>query len=78
MWQAAFVIQRCLFPMIKVLHWGTSPNVGGQANWFITFIIHQTNKAIQKSMELLKDLKYFQTARPSDANDVEGIDLDDG
>jgi hypothetical protein len=26
----------------------------------------------------LKDLKYFQTTQPSDANDVEGIDLDDG
>jgi hypothetical protein len=44
----------------------------------LVFKVHQTDKAIQKSMEFLKDLKYFRTAQPSDANDVEGIDLDDG
>jgi hypothetical protein len=44
----------------------------------LVYYVHQTDKAIQKSMELLKDLKYFRTARPSDANDVDGIELDDG
>jgi Protein of unknown function (DUF 659) len=76
MWQAAFVIQRCLFPMIKVLRLGDKSECGGMSK--LVFYVHQTDKAIQKSMELLKDLKYFRTAQPSDANDVEGIDLDDG
>jgi hypothetical protein len=76
MWQAAFVIQRCLFPMIKVLRLGDKSECGGMSK--LVYYVHQTGKAIQKSMELLKDIKYFRTAQPSDANDVDGIDLDDG
>jgi hypothetical protein len=75
MWQAAFVIQDCLFPMRKVLWLEDKSECGGMSK--LVYYVHQTNKAIQKSMELLKDLKYFRTAQPSDANDVDGIDLDD-
>jgi hypothetical protein len=75
MWQAAFVIQRCLFPMIKVLRLGDKSECGGMSK--LVYYVHQTDISIRKSMELLKDLKYFRTARPCDANDVDGIDLDD-
>jgi hypothetical protein len=60
MWQAAFVIQHCLFPMIKVLWLGDKSECGGMSK--LVFYVYQTNKAIQKSMELLKDFKFFQTA----------------
>jgi hypothetical protein len=54
MWQAAFVIQHCLFPMIKVLRLGDKSECWGMSK--LVFYVHQTDKAIQKSMELLKDL----------------------
>jgi hypothetical protein len=76
MWQVAFVIQHCLFPMIKVLCLGDMLDCGGMSK--LVYYVHKTDKAIKKSMELLKDLKYFRTAKASDANDVEGIDLEDG
>jgi hypothetical protein len=77
MWQVAFVIQRCLFPMIKVLCLGdTTLDCGGMSK--LVYYVHKTDKAIKKSMELLKDFKYFRTTKASDANDVEGIDLEDG
>jgi hypothetical protein len=55
---------------------GDKSECGGMSK--LVYYVHQTDKAIQKSMELLKDLKYFRTARPSDASDVDGINLDDG
>jgi hypothetical protein len=75
MWQASYVIQRCLFPMIKVLRLADKSQCGGMSK--LVYYVHQTDISIRKSMELLKDLKYFRTARPSDANDVDGCDLQD-
>jgi hypothetical protein len=76
MWQAAFVIQRCLFPMIKVLRLGDTSDCGGMSQ--LVYYVHKTDESIRKSMELLQDLKYFRTAKASDANDDDGNDLEDG
>jgi hypothetical protein len=53
MWQVAFVIQRCLFPMIQVLGLGDTSDCGGMSK--LVYYVHKTDKAIKKSMELLKD-----------------------
>jgi hypothetical protein len=62
MWQAAFVIQRCLVPMIKVLWLGDKSECGGMSK--LVYYVHQTDKAIQKSMELLKDLSISKPHDP--------------
>lgn len=76
MWEATFVLQRCLFPMIRVLRLGDKSACGGMSK--IVYFVHQTDDAIQNSMDLLRDLKYFRTANPTDANDVDGVEADDG
>jgi hypothetical protein len=74
MWDATFVLQRCLFPMIRVLRLGDESACGGMSK--IVYYVHQTDKAIENSMELLHDLKYFRTANPTGANDVNGLEDD--
>jgi hypothetical protein len=55
MWEATFVLQRCLFPMICVLRLGDKSACGGMSK--IIYFVHKTDKAIRNSMELLRDLK---------------------
>jgi hypothetical protein len=45
MWQAAFVIQHCLFPMIKVLRLGDTLDCGGMSR--LVYYVHKTDKAIK-------------------------------
>jgi hypothetical protein len=73
MWEVTFSLQCCLFPMIQVLQLGDMAACGGMSK--MLYYVHKTDKAIEKSMVLLKDLKYFDDHQPSDADDVEGIDL---
>jgi hypothetical protein len=73
MWEATFSLQRCLFPMIRVLRLGDMAACGGMSK--MLYYVHKTDEAIEKSMVLLKDLKYFDDHQPSDADDVEGLDL---
>jgi hypothetical protein len=75
MWEATFILQRCLFPMIRVLRLGDVAACGGMSK--IVYFVHKTDEAIQKSMVLLKELKYFADHQPADADDVEGVDLAD-
>jgi hypothetical protein len=73
MWEATNVIQQCLFPMIRVLRLGNKSSCGGMSQ--IVCYVHQTDEAFKNSMGLLKDLKYFRTARPSDADDVDDLEF---
>jgi hypothetical protein len=73
MWEATLILQRCLFPMIRVLRLGDTASCGGMSK--IVYFVHKTDEAIRQSMVLLKDLKYFADHQPSDADDVEGVDL---
>ena len=57
MWAAAYVVQRCLFPMIRVLRLSDKAACGGMSK--IVFFVHKTDEALSKSMGLLKNLKYF-------------------
>lgn len=75
MWEATFILQRCLYPMIRVLRLGDTAACGGMSK--IVYYVHKTDEAIEKSMSLLKDLKYFADKEPADADDVEGVDLPD-
>jgi hypothetical protein len=77
MWEATYTVQRCLFPMIRVLRLSDKSACGGMSK--ILYYVHKTDEAIGKSMEALKDLKYFADHEPADADEEEGIDLvDDG
>jgi hypothetical protein len=75
MWEACHVLQRCLFPMIRVLRLADKAACGGMCK--IVYYVHQTDAAILNSVNDLRDLKYFNSARPSDANDDDGLELDD-
>jgi hypothetical protein len=75
MWEATIVIQQSLFPMICVLRLGDKLSCGSMSQ--IVYYVHQTDEAFKNSMGLLKDLKYFRTARPSDANYVDDREFDD-
>jgi hypothetical protein len=75
MWDATFILQRCLFPMIRVLRLGDVAACGGMSK--VVYFVHKTDEAIQKSMVLLKDMKYFADHQPADAEDEEGVDLED-
>jgi hypothetical protein len=75
MWEATFILQRCLFPMIRVLRLGDVAACGGMSK--IVYFVHKTNEAIQKLMVLLKELKYFADHQQADADDVEVVDLAD-
>jgi hypothetical protein len=75
MWEATFVVQRCLFPMIRVLRLGDKAACGGMSK--LVYYVHKTDQAIEKSMESLKNLKYFSDHEAADAEEVEGIDVDD-
>jgi hypothetical protein len=74
MWEATFVLQRCLFPMICVLRLGDKSACGGMSK--IMYFVHKTDKAIRNSMKLLPDLKYFRLSSPSDANDEDSVKED--
>jgi hypothetical protein len=76
MWHAVFVIERCLYPMIRVLRLCDTARCGGMSK--LLYFVHKTDAAIEQSVLLLKDLKYFDDHVPSDANDVDGLDLEDG
>lgn len=76
MWEATYILQRCLFPMIRCLRLGDKSSCGGMSK--ILFYVHKTDEAIEKSLDLLKDLKYFEEYDEDDAEDMEGIDLEDG
>ena len=43
----------------------------------IVYFVHKTDEAIERSMVLLKDLKYFADHQATDADDIEGLDLVD-
>jgi hypothetical protein len=75
MWEATYIVQRCLFPMIRVLRLGDKAACGGMSK--IVYYVHKTDEAIERSMESLKDLKYFENHKAADADDEEGIDLED-
>ena len=76
MWHAVFVIERCLYPMIRVLRLCDTARCGGMSK--ILYFVHKTDAAIEQSVPLLKDLKYFDDHTAADANDVDGLDWDDG
>jgi Protein of unknown function (DUF 659) len=75
MWQATYEVQRCLFPMIRVLRLADKSACGGMSK--IVYYVHKTDEAIRKSMDSLKDLKFFADHVPADAEDVEGLDETD-
>lgn len=75
MWEATFVLLRVLYPMLRCLRLGDTSACGGMSK--IVYYVHQTDKALEKSLEMLKSLKYFEDHEPSDANAVVGMDLDD-
>jgi hypothetical protein len=76
MWEATSVIQECLFPMIRVLRLGDKSSCGGMSQ--IIYFVHKTDEAFKNSMGLLKDLKYFRKAKPSDADEVDDdLEVDD-
>jgi hypothetical protein len=75
MWEATFVLQHCLFPMIRVLCLGDKSACGGMSK--IIYYVHKTDEAIRNSMELLRDLKYFRLSNPSDANDEDSVEEDE-
>lgn len=75
MWEASYVLHRCLFPMIRVLRLSDKAACGGMSK--IVYYVHKTDEAIAKSMDSLKDLKYFLDHQAADANEVEGVDLAD-
>jgi hypothetical protein len=75
MWEATYAVQRCLFPMIRVLRLADKSACGGMSK--IVFYVHKTDEAILKSMETLKNLKYFAEHDEEDADDEEGVDLID-
>ena len=75
MWKATYELQRCLFPMIRVLHLSDKAACGGMSK--IVYYVHKTDEAIAKSMVALRDLKYFRDHRAADAEEVEGMDLAD-
>jgi hypothetical protein len=75
MWEASYVLHRCLFPMIRVLRLSDKAACGGMSK--IVYYVHKTDEAIAKSMFTLRDLKYFRDHRAADAEEVEGMDLSD-
>jgi hypothetical protein len=75
MWEATFVLQRCLFPMICVLRLGDKSACGGMSK--IIYYVHKTDEAIRNSMELFRDLKYFRLSNPRDANDEDSAEEDE-
>jgi hypothetical protein len=75
MWEATYIVQRCLFPMIRVLRLGDKAACGGMSK--VLYYVHKTDEAIAQSMDALKNLKYFADHEEADANDMEGLDLDD-
>jgi hypothetical protein len=75
MWQATYELQRCLFPMIRVLRLCDKSACGGMSK--LVYYVHKTDEAIEKSMGSLKDLKYFADHVPADADDDDGADAED-
>jgi hypothetical protein len=75
MWSATYALQRCLFPMIRVLRLSDKSACGGMSK--IVYLVHKTDDAILKSQETLKELKYFTDQNAMDAEEEEGIDLED-
>jgi hypothetical protein len=75
MWEATYVVQRCLYPMIRVLRLCDTAACGGMSK--IVYYVHKTDAAIANSMESLRDLNYFRNHEAADADDEEGIDLKD-
>jgi hypothetical protein len=61
--------------MIRVLRLGDKSACGGNSK--IIYYVHKTDEAIERSMDSMKDLKYFADHVAADADDVEGLDLDD-
>jgi hypothetical protein len=74
MWIAAYTIQRCLFPMIRVLRLCDQSACGGMSK--IVFYVHRTDEALERSMESLKNLALFRDYGEHDAED-DDEDLDD-
>ena len=75
MWEAAYILQRCLFPMIRVLRLGDKSACGGMSK--LVYYVHKTDESIRKSIDSLRDLKYFADKDPLEAEDVDGLDLVD-
>jgi hypothetical protein len=72
MWEATYLVQRCLYPMIRCLRLGDKGSCGGMSK--IMYYIHKTDKALETSIPLLANLKYFEENVEEDASDVEGLD----
>jgi hypothetical protein len=68
MWEAAYSIQRCVFPMIRCLRLSDKSACGGMSK--IVFYVHKTDEAIAKSMELLRDLQYFKDYQAGDLDEL--------
>ena len=75
MWEATYIVQRCLFPMIRVLRLCDMSACGGMSK--LVYYVHKTDEAIRNSMDSMKELKYFLDHEEADAEDVEGLDLED-
>ena len=75
MWDATFVVQRCLYPMIRCLRLADKSACGGMSK--IVYYVHRTDEALQKSMEALNNLKYFDDHQEADADEEDSLDSDD-
>jgi hypothetical protein len=75
MWEAVYVVLRCLFPMIRCLRLGDEGSCGGMS--YIFFYVRQTDEALKKSLPLLDSLNYFDKHEPEDADKVDEEDEQD-
>jgi hypothetical protein len=75
MWDASFIVSRCLYPMIRCLRLADKSACGGMSK--IVYYVHQTDEALNKSMEALNNLKYFDDHRAADAIEDSDDVLDD-
>ena len=67
MWDATFVVQRFLYPMIHCLRLADKSACGGMSK--IAYSVHKTDEALHKSMDALNNLKYFDDHQAVDADE---------
>jgi hypothetical protein len=78
MWKAVYVLLRCLYPMLRVLRLADQSECGGMSK--ILYYVHKTDEAIEKSMNALESMKYFDDHQEDDAvedDSDEEVDGDD-
>ena len=61
MWEATYVVQRCLFPMIRCLRLGDKAACGGMSK--LLYYVHKTDQAFERSMDEFKKFKVFQRSQ---------------